>query len=534
MSSSSSNSSSSSSMPEDEGAAAPGPEKTTAGGLAEETETETETETAFSAAALQKCFPEAESGQNPSSDDTTTRRSSTPVAALFPTVSDSEAATAPVHANVSDQSPQKADLTDTGDAAVSNAPAHPSTIDTTAAAAAADSVDHDAILAKAVESAATGPHVALADPSKNAVFERIKDFLRAEGLTPFSTSVALEFYRGQLDRAGGAASMARVTAYLLKAAVNGKSLRGAGAQHGCPQCLPGLRAVPVWRGSCCADVGAGTGDETEPGRGPRFAWLDRLEEAYPAMRAEFLALRASPEGAALFQPYRAPSRSEAGSSEDSASQPGAGESDSNPEPAAPSLGKRATDSGNWSVCYLQLHGLDFAANTKLLPVTMAAVEAALGARDYKHTFLSALSPWTVVSPHHGPTNKKLRVHLPLHIPAVSRGRCSLQVDGETIQLQEGKAVLFDDSFLHSASNTGAEPRVVLILVRLVKQKKESLPFSVLLSLERAIVRSARSTHSCSTLLHFSYLNSRPSPYIYIYPLLAFLFVFACPAGCMAP
>ena len=35
---------------------------------------------------------------------------------------------------------------------------------------------------------------------------------------------------------------------------------------------------------------------------------------------------------------------------------------------------------------------------------------------YGHAFFSALAPGTHVTPHHGPTNKKLRLHLPLVIP----------------------------------------------------------------------------------------------------------------------
>jgi aspartate beta-hydroxylase len=38
------------------------------------------------------------------------------------------------------------------------------------------------------------------------------------------------------------------------------------------------------------------------------------------------------------------------------------------------------------------------------------------------------------------------------------------VAGQTVSLQEGRAVLFDDSFLHEAANSSAsEPRVVLIV-----------------------------------------------------------------------
>ena len=34
-------------------------------------------------------------------------------------------------------------------------------------------------------------------------------------------------------------------------------------------------------------------------------------------------------------------------------------------------------------------------------------------RSYQHAFFSALTPGTHILKHHGPTNKKLRIHLPL-------------------------------------------------------------------------------------------------------------------------
>lgn len=88
-------------------------------------------------------------------------------------------------------------------------------------------------------------------------------------------------------------------------------------------------------------------------------------------------------------------------------------------------------------------------------------------RQYCHSLFSALAPDTTVRPHHGPTNKKLRCHLPLVVPA--GGACTLTVGGECRTLEEGKCVIFDDSFLHEASNSSlggderGEPRVVLIV-----------------------------------------------------------------------
>ena len=69
--------------------------------------------------------------------------------------------------------------------------------------------------------------------------------------------------------------------------------------------------------------------------------------------------------------------------------------------------------------------------------------------------------------HHGSTNKKLRCHLPLRVPKVKQGDpapCWLRVGDKTVPVQEGVAIVFDDSFEHEAANDHTqEPRVVLVV-----------------------------------------------------------------------
>lgn len=77
----------------------------------------------------------------------------------------------------------------------------------------------------------------------------------------------------------------------------------------------------------------------------------------------------------------------------------------------------------------------------------------------------ALAPGTHVESHYGPTNKKLRCHFPLVVPKNCEEPCAwLRVATERLQLQEGKCIVFDDSFEHEAGNDHpTEPRVVLII-----------------------------------------------------------------------
>jgi aspartate beta-hydroxylase len=78
---------------------------------------------------------------------------------------------------------------------------------------------------------------------------------------------------------------------------------------------------------------------------------------------------------------------------------------------------------------------------------------------YHHSFFSALTKNSHIMPHYGPTNKKLRFHLPLMGVSGSR----MRVGNETRQQEEGKAYVFDDSFEHEAWHDGEETRLILIV-----------------------------------------------------------------------
>ena len=57
---------------------------------------------------------------------------------------------------------------------------------------------------------------------------------------------------------------------------------------------------------------------------------------------------------------------------------------------------------------------------------------------------------THILPHYGPTNKKLRFHLPLLGVEGSK----LRVKDEIHNLKEGEPYVFDDSFEHEAWHNG--------------------------------------------------------------------------------
>ena len=121
------------------------------------------------------------------------------------------------------------------------------------------------------------------------------------------------------------------------------------------------------------------------------------------------------------------------------------------------------DKGSWNVCYLFLHGIDFSSNRQFFPTITRLIESIPGGH-YHHALLSAMAPNTHILPHHGPTNRKLRCQLPIVVPGgvdVDSGSY-LRVGSEKVALEEGRMIIFDDSFEHEAWNDASSPRIVLI------------------------------------------------------------------------
>jgi aspartyl/asparaginyl beta-hydroxylase (cupin superfamily) len=71
---------------------------------------------------------------------------------------------------------------------------------------------------------------------------------------------------------------------------------------------------------------------------------------------------------------------------------------------------------------------------------------------------SALAPHSHIPPHHGETNARLIVHLPLIVPE----HCRYRVGFEERRWKVGEILIFDDSIEHEARNDSDELRVVLI------------------------------------------------------------------------
>lgn len=116
---------------------------------------------------------------------------------------------------------------------------------------------------------------------------------------------------------------------------------------------------------------------------------------------------------------------------------------------------------DWTALYLWRDGKPVEQNARAFPNTMAALKKVplsdIGARTPAVLF-SRLEPGAHIPPHTGMLNCRLICHLPLIVPS----GCWLRVGNETREWEEGKLLIFDDSFQHEAKNPSSELRIILL------------------------------------------------------------------------
>ena len=121
-------------------------------------------------------------------------------------------------------------------------------------------------------------------------------------------------------------------------------------------------------------------------------------------------------------------------------------------------------SGGWHLFYLINQGVKNPENCLKCPRTLKAIERlSLAMLDcaFGNVLFSVLSPGTRIARHCGPTNVRIRCHVPLQTP---KG-FFISVAGKEQTWEEGKTLIFDDSFYHEVYCRGTrdEPRVVLMM-----------------------------------------------------------------------
>ena len=93
------------------------------------------------------------------------------------------------------------------------------------------------------------------------------------------------------------------------------------------------------------------------------------------------------------------------------------------------------------------------------PRTAALVESIPGLES---AMFSVMEPGAVLVRHRGPTKAIITCHLGLIVP-IERERCWIKIDKKRYVWEEGKTLIFDDTYPHKVRNETSELRVVLLL-----------------------------------------------------------------------
>lgn len=167
-------------------------------------------------------------------------------------------------------------------------------------------------------------------------------------------------------------------------------------------------------------------------------WIGKLVEAYPEIRAEAQAILETPAALEPFLEF------------DDTAQAGS------------YLAAHDGNAPSWDALFFYRHGERGARGHAACPRTGAALDALPLVRIREHApeiCFSVLTAGTEILPHHGVTNVRLVVHLPLVVPDA----CAIEVGGVRHEWREGAPVVFDDTYEHRAWNRSHRTRVILLM-----------------------------------------------------------------------
>lgn len=240
---------------------------------------------------------------------------------------------------------------------------------------------------------------------------------------------------------------ARVEVQRIRTAVFERALVPLRAKHGA-QALDRIQgAVDIYLGKRIADYPPQQRPAGMfiPGLPPRpffereeFPWIAALEAGIPAIRDELLGLMQHDDA---FTPYvQLP-------------------------PDSPQARDWAivNHSDTWASRHVYRHGDLIASTAALCPRTVALLDTLPIMRIPGHApevLFSVLKPHSRIPAHHGTVNGRCIIHVPLIIPP----NCgALKAANEQRTWEEGKCIVFDDSFAHEAWNDSDHTRVVLLV-----------------------------------------------------------------------
>lgn len=159
-----------------------------------------------------------------------------------------------------------------------------------------------------------------------------------------------------------------------------------------------------------------------------FDWVRLLESDWPGIRGELEKILEKPEELPNFQDI---SRDQV----------------------------NITRDDRWKTFFLYGYGYRIDRNCRLCPETTRLVESIPGMFT---AFFSVLAPGKHIPLHRGPYKGLLRCHLALLVPE-PKEQCWIEVGGVRKHWEEGKCVVFDDTYKHQVQNNTDGTRVVLFL-----------------------------------------------------------------------
>lgn len=118
----------------------------------------------------------------------------------------------------------------------------------------------------------------------------------------------------------------------------------------------------------------------------------------------------------------------------------------------------STRLAGWNTFNFFFFGKKFEENCARCPKTTEILES-LPRFEKDHIMFSALNPHARILPHTGPMNGILRAHLGMVVP----NGCYIRVGPDERTWEEGKVLVFDDSFEHEVWNHSDQVRIVLFI-----------------------------------------------------------------------
>jgi ornithine lipid ester-linked acyl 2-hydroxylase len=118
-----------------------------------------------------------------------------------------------------------------------------------------------------------------------------------------------------------------------------------------------------------------------------------------------------------------------------------------------------TKPNQWHSFFFLAYGVRLEENCGRCPETMRILRRIPGLQT---AFFSILSPRMHIKPHNGPYGGLLRYHLALKVPE-PRAECRIRVGQDFASWEEGKSLVFDDTYSHEVWNDTDGERVILFV-----------------------------------------------------------------------